>query len=1534
MPSPRIEPVRTVPSLNDWQPGADPFNVSSVPLRPRSTSPQHRLLVCHDFKGGYHEDALPQGVKGPAASTRDVDTLYSMQHWDLVDDFIYFSHSRFAIPPAGWTNAAHRNGVMVYGTFITEWALGVIDTLQLLYGPKWSPETCPRRVAGQDRNGKDVIALGSSLPFDPYYADKMVEMAVYYGFDGWFINIESELIEKNHAWMMLLFLDHLTKSLRARIPHAKVMWYDSLTIDALLRWQDHLTPLNKPFFDVSSSIFINYTWKQHHPQLSALAAGSGRRADVYTGVDVWGRGTFGGGGFNAHKALRVIKDAPTSAAIFAPGWTREHLGSRMFEQVEERFWRGVPDRLDPPFPPSDEPPTTREDPEDLGCVAAYAGVRAAGGSRVFHTDFDRGHGEAYAVLGEVMAKGLWFNLSRQACVPARAEVGRCGAVTLKPAHKVGLFTAEDAAVDNAERPTWKIEGVEEPYSGGSVLVVRVPSTIGGDEAPTWRVPVSVTRVVATSRTTASAFVRIVRGKESATEEDPSCVVGIYAVVQTDGVAATMSWASTSTLTPAWDWAPLTLALPGPATAGAHVVEVGVLARNLGITTGRKVEIHVGAITVLSDASAEPDPDFVCVDGLELRAKAVEWADSADGGVAFEMSWVDVEGVSGLNGVDRWEVHVDGRWSGVAHVPMLWAQVEGLKRVGAGGAEVEFGVLGKKQLLAMMAGASEDASLGDGVDGDVDGGLPPTDYDGGSRGDLLLELWGQHVHELLTDPFADDVSREDLRRRLRGWVDRDRTLDRWLNRVVPEEFKTIHGHVDGDGDERAANGAESASGTVAPRLAVARPHFEVRGDGLDALGVPCLEDHEFMNASGTAIKEIVKWAAKQGSRVRCHGGRDGETCDPEEILVCYSAAAVGCAPVEGLDDPAANELLGINEDPHRGEGYIKVGAAVSYERLRRYLRDAGVWGLPCAEQDVEACFGGSDALVAQGEGKGGSLRDLIVAMEIINCHGDLMTIVDPEDMRAAVGCFGILGPVITMTVKAERIESLGAAVVQPAWMDVHAAVPSDESASSDWASFAENCSKYNAEWIWFVYQSQCYVNCWDRRTVVSANEVLALNRYPDEKVSTNLNRAKALNESLLAEPVFKLLPVDLQAKMLGTAAMTVLPTEQMTIPVSDAHNFSDLIDPARANTLMVHIRVPPSRADRSLPDLTLLSRLWWSTIDIIRTAPDSPARLHLTMRLSTGSEPPPLPPLDEDADAIANHGICTLRVRTVAGSSEPVTPRQWASLRQSLMDAWSAAADERNTPLRPGWSAEWRGLKNRFPGVTPSQSTSIPIEETSRLAAARSIRALARRVGDLGGRSGRGDAGFTYADCLLRFSTAMLRSWLAVEWPMGGDGLTLRSKRWAWRGTRNEVVAIYVRDVLEPVFVAIELLVDGKSWGAGDGRVVAGPFEEEEGASLLLEGVGTFDGLHVTVFREGQHVIFEHRMPMAASIAYAVFDRFAGGTMKTEVVVLPGIVERGSEPVIFDQHKKATSSLVYDPAAAARAREGVEVARGDDGCLLQ
>ena len=155
---PVCKPFKTLQAVLSWKPRLDRLCVATVPLRDRDivgTAP--RTIVCHDMMGGYLKDSYVQGH----ADIQD----YYLYHWHYVDSFVYFSHNFVTIPPPTWTNAAHRNGCLSLGTIITEWQDGA--------------RLCDLLFESNDL----VVKL----------AQHLVDIAEYYNFDGWLVNIENRV---------------------------------------------------------------------------------------------------------------------------------------------------------------------------------------------------------------------------------------------------------------------------------------------------------------------------------------------------------------------------------------------------------------------------------------------------------------------------------------------------------------------------------------------------------------------------------------------------------------------------------------------------------------------------------------------------------------------------------------------------------------------------------------------------------------------------------------------------------------------------------------------------------------------------------------------------------------------------------------------------------------------------------------------------------------------------------------------------------------------------------------------------------------------------------------------------------------------------------------------------------------------------------------------------------------------------------------------------------------------------------------------
>ena len=66
-----------------------------------------------------------------------------------------------------------------------------------------------------------------------------------------------------------------------------------------------LPVLHSLFFTACDGIFLNYTWSDLTLANSSQRAGT-RRYDVFVGIDVFGRGCPGGGGFNSKEVVLAL----------------------------------------------------------------------------------------------------------------------------------------------------------------------------------------------------------------------------------------------------------------------------------------------------------------------------------------------------------------------------------------------------------------------------------------------------------------------------------------------------------------------------------------------------------------------------------------------------------------------------------------------------------------------------------------------------------------------------------------------------------------------------------------------------------------------------------------------------------------------------------------------------------------------------------------------------------------------------------------------------------------------------------------------------------------------------------------------------------------------------------------------------------------------------------------------------------------------------------------------------------------------------
>ncbi len=162
-----------IDELKKWSPDNDPdarYNRSAVELADRWMGPNVNPLASRDAT------VMPLGLASARCSEApsqggDDTFVYTFNFYQYVDTFNCWggasAEGPVAIPTPEVIDAAHRNGSKVTATIFLPWGDGA-------YGSQFVKE-----MLEKDENGNYIAA------------DKLIEVAQYYGFDGYIFNAES-----------------------------------------------------------------------------------------------------------------------------------------------------------------------------------------------------------------------------------------------------------------------------------------------------------------------------------------------------------------------------------------------------------------------------------------------------------------------------------------------------------------------------------------------------------------------------------------------------------------------------------------------------------------------------------------------------------------------------------------------------------------------------------------------------------------------------------------------------------------------------------------------------------------------------------------------------------------------------------------------------------------------------------------------------------------------------------------------------------------------------------------------------------------------------------------------------------------------------------------------------------------------------------------------------------------------------------------------------------------------------------------------
>ncbi|KOU21468.1 endo-beta-N-acetylglucosaminidase [Streptomyces sp. WM6368] len=386
-------------SLSRWTPESDPdlaHNTATVPLAERFTPvPANR-----DARAGRARISslvsFGPTAGNPAQGSPTADH-YALTHWAYIDELVFWGGSAgegiVLAPNAPVVDAAHRNGVRV---------LGNVFLPPVAYGGdlRWTRDLVRRDALGR-------------FPL----ADQLVRVARTYGFDGWFVNAETDGGDSALATRMREFL----RALRvAGEPHGlRITWYDAMNSTGRVGWQGALNALNQEFFEdragkVADTMFVDFRWTPGSLAASgALADRLGRsRHELWAAVDTESRGWDSPVDWDA--IVPRDRDHVVSYGFYRPEWTRNHLADRSpgaFHRADDRFWTG--ESLDPARPAP-----------GAGWRAPATAVadRSTVTGLPFACSFNTGHGLRWYENGTVASDTPWNHLGLQDRLPGRRWV--------------------------------------------------------------------------------------------------------------------------------------------------------------------------------------------------------------------------------------------------------------------------------------------------------------------------------------------------------------------------------------------------------------------------------------------------------------------------------------------------------------------------------------------------------------------------------------------------------------------------------------------------------------------------------------------------------------------------------------------------------------------------------------------------------------------------------------------------------------------------------------------------------------------------------------------------------------------------------------------------------------------------------------------------------------------------------------------------------------------------------------------------------
>ncbi|HFI0353237.1 TPA: LPXTG cell wall anchor domain-containing protein [Streptococcus suis] len=382
--------------LLDWQPETDIYSEiakSAVPLAERVKGQATNPLANPDAKVQSLAYLSSSSAGNSSVGGGDQGLgVYAFDNWQYLDSMVFWDG---LVPNPDVIDAAHRNGVSIYGTIFHNWSASESDRQVVRY------------VLQEDAPQSRTFPV----------ARKLVDIANYYGFDGYFINQETNMSRGKQWSDSYIDFMHYAKSYAKEIglQTFDFAWYDAMSSTGGRYHGNAVDERNKVFMQGDSEgdvavndFFVNFNWDKNHIDTTVETLNKIGRSpfDAYAGLELQK-----GGSYNTYYSKKALVDeegkARVSLGLFVPdtimGIAKDGVDFHKHEQI---FWTG---------PNGD--PTTSDDTTFWSGISRYVVEKTPIVGENFHTNFNTGHGKYWFVDG-VKNKNLpWNSRSVQQIMP-------------------------------------------------------------------------------------------------------------------------------------------------------------------------------------------------------------------------------------------------------------------------------------------------------------------------------------------------------------------------------------------------------------------------------------------------------------------------------------------------------------------------------------------------------------------------------------------------------------------------------------------------------------------------------------------------------------------------------------------------------------------------------------------------------------------------------------------------------------------------------------------------------------------------------------------------------------------------------------------------------------------------------------------------------------------------------------------------------------------------------------------------------------